>query len=162
MSFTCYTNLRISPGYIIVVTAMLILVASTGAISCGAKTDHMSKISSTLLEQVELRREQIASPDDERLKQMQDMGLSMGNLEKQLVFIYVNDQLTLEQVEDLRALGVNVHADSWIPAVGSHPLGFFIAEIPVDKLEELAARDYIIRLDTAERQSLPQCPVTSY
>jgi hypothetical protein len=57
---------------------------------------------------------------------------------------------------------VNVHADSWIPPVGSHPLGFFIADMPADKLEALAARDYVDKLDTAERQSLPQCPVTNY
>jgi len=124
--------------------------------------DYMGKVSGALLQQVELRRDQIASPDAERLKQMQDMGMSAGDLDKQIVFIYVKEPLSTAQAEDLSALGVNVHADSWIPPVGSHPLGFFIAEMPVDKLEALAARDYVARLDTAERQSLPQCPVTDY
>ncbi|MCX5993338.1 MAG: hypothetical protein NT177_03865 [Chloroflexi bacterium] len=124
--------------------------------------DYMSKVSSTLLQQVELRREQIASPNAERLKQMQDMGLSTADLDKQLVFIYVKEPLSTAQADDLSALGVNVHADSWIPPVGSHPLGFFIAGMPVDTLEALATRDYVARLDTAERQSLPQCPVTNY
>ncbi|MBN1689463.1 MAG: hypothetical protein JW901_00400 [Dehalococcoidia bacterium] len=127
-----------------------------------AKIDYMGKISSALLDQVELRREQIASPDNQRLKQMQDMGLSMVNLDRQLVYLYVKEPLSTEQADDLSALGVNVHEDSWIPAVGNHPLGFFIADMPVDKLESLAARDYIVRLDTGERQSMPVCPVPDY
>jgi hypothetical protein len=146
------------------IAAVLIFLTVTviGMISCAEKMDYMSKVSSALLRQVELRREQIASPNGERLKQMQDMGLSTADLNKQLVFIYVKEPLSTTQAEDLSALGVIVHPDSWIPAVGSHPLGFFIADMPVDRLEPLAARDYIDKLDTAERQSLPQCPVTNY
>jgi hypothetical protein len=166
MFFVYYTDLRPGPGagrrYRIVATLIYILVAILGMVSCVVKMDYMSKVSGTLLQQVELRREQIVSPDAERLKQMQAMGLSTGDLSKQLVFVYVKEPLSTAQAEDLSALGVNVHTDSWIPPVDSHPLGFFIAEIPVDKLEALAARDYIARLDTADRQSLPQCPVTDY
>jgi len=140
----------------------LTLVLLTGVASCAAKIDYMGKISGALLEQVELRREQMASPDDQRLKQMQDMGLSTVNLDRQLVYVYVNELLSPEQADDLVALGVNAHEDSWIPAVGNHPLGVFIADMPVDRLEQLAARYYITRLDTAERQSLPVCPVNGY
>jgi len=166
MSFAHYTDVKLSPvagsRYRTVAVLMFMLVTITGMVSCVEKVDYMSKVSSTLLQQVELRRDQIVSPDAERLKQMQDMGMSTGDLKKQPVFIYVKEPLNEKQSEDLSALGVNVHTDSWIPPVGSHPLGFFIAEMPVDKLEAVAARDYIARLDTAERQSLPQCPVTNY
>jgi hypothetical protein len=148
--------------YRIVAVLIFLPVMVIGMVSCAEKMGYMSKVSSALLQQVELRREQISSPNPERLKQMQDMGLSTADLNKQLVFIYVKGPLSTAQAEDLGALGVIVHADSWIPAVGSHPLGFFIADMPVDKLEALAARDYIAKLDTAERQSLPQCPVTNY
>jgi hypothetical protein len=166
MFFPCCMNVRLSPWAgsrnKTVAVLMLILAVIAGMISCVEKMDYMGKVSGALLEQVELRREQIVSPNAERLKQMQDMGMSTGDLKKQPVFIYVKEPLSTAQFEDLNALGVNVHADSWIPPVGSHPLGFFIAEMPVDKLEAVAARDYIASLDTAERQSLPQCPVTNY
>jgi hypothetical protein len=148
--------------YGIAAVLVFLLVTAAATLACAEKMDYMSKVSSTLLQQVELRREQIATPTAERLKQMQDMGLSTADLDKQLVFIYVKEPLSIAQAEDLSALGVIVHADSWIPPVGSHPLGFFIAGMPVDTLEALAARDYVARLDTAERQSLPQCPVTNY
>jgi hypothetical protein len=166
MANAYYTFMMINPragGRHVIITALLfILVIATAMVSCAEKMDYMSKVSSTLLPQVELRREQIASPNAERLKQMQDMGMSTSDLQNQLVFIYIKGPLSTSQSEDLSALGIKVHADSWIPPVGSHPLGFFIADMPVDKLESLAARDYIDRLDTAERQSLPQCPTTSY
>lgn len=166
MSNAYYANLRLSPGagsrHGIIAALALILVTVTGMVSCAVNMDYMGKVSGTLLQQVELRRDQIASPDAERLKQMQDMGLSTADLRKQLVFVYVKEPISTAQAEDLSAMGVNVHTDTWIPPVDSHPLGFFIAEMPVDKLEALAARDYVARLDTAERQSLPQCPVTNY
>ena len=162
MFCTCDKNPMADTGasgrYTIVTALIFILFAMSGMISCVGKMDYMSKVSGALLQQVELRREQIASPDPERLKQMQDMGLSTVDLYRQMVFVYVREPLSAAQAEDLNALGVKMQADSWIPPVGSHPLGFFIAEMPVDRLEALAARDYVARLDTAERQSLPQCP----
>lgn len=148
--------------YRIVAVLIFLPVMVIGMVSCAEKMDYMNKVSGALLQHVELRREQIASPNPERLKQMQDMGLSTADLNQQLVFIYVKEPLGTAQAEDLNTIGVKMHADSWIPPVGSHPLGFFIADMPVDKLESLAARDYVARLDTAERQSLPQCPVTNY
>jgi hypothetical protein len=166
MFFVYCTDIKLPPGavgcYKMAAVLMLMLVSITGMVSCVEKMDYMSKVSGTLLQQVELRREQIVSPNAERLKQMHDMGMSTGDLNKQPVFIYVKEPLSTAQSEDLNSLGVNVRTDSWIPPVGSHPLGFFIAEMPVDKLEAVAARDYIASLDTAERQSLPQCPVTNY
>jgi hypothetical protein len=166
MFFAYYIDLKLGPGagsrYGMVAVLMLMLVTITGMVSCVEKMDYMSKVSGTLIQQVELRREQIVSPSAERLKQMQDMGMSTGDLKTQPVFIYIKEPLSTAQSEDLSALGVNMHMDTWIPPVGNHPLGFFIAEMPVDKLEAVAARDYIARLDTAERQSLPQCPVTNY
>jgi len=166
MSSPHYMNLSLSPGaavwHRVLAISVFTLVAMTGTTSCAVKIDPMSKVSGALLEQVELRREQITTPDAERLEQMQDMGLLTENLTRQRIFVYVREPLSTAQAEDLITLGVNVHKDSWIPAVGDHPLGFFIAEIPVDILEELAARDYVVRLDTAERQALPVCPTISY
>jgi hypothetical protein len=137
-------------------------IIMTGAVACAEKEDYMHKVSGVLLQQVDLRKEQMASPSEERLTQMKDMGLIMHDLNVQLVFIYVNGAFSLQEEKELVDMGVKVHADSWIPPVGSHPYGFYIAEMPVEKLEVLAAKDYIIKLDTAERQSLPQCPVNTY
>jgi hypothetical protein len=116
----------------------------------------MSKVNSNLLQQIEMRRQQTASPSDQRLKQMQDMGMNTGNLKVQRVFIYLKETLTASQEKELSDMGVRIYPDSWIPPVGNNPTGFLTAEMPVDMLETLARAGFIVRLDTAERKSFPQ------
>ena len=53
-------------------------------------------------------------------------------------------------------MGITIYPDSWIPPAGNNPDGFYLADMPVDKLDALAAKDYVIRLDTAEKQLKPQ------
>ena len=72
------------------------------------------------------------------------------------VFIYFAQQPTSAQINELAVLGVTAYPDSWIPPVTSHPTGFILADIPVDKLDIIAAKNYIIQLDTAEEQYYPQ------
>ena len=53
-------------------------------------------------------------------------------------------------------MGITPYPDSWIPPVGAHPTGFIMADMPINKLEALAEKDYVVRLDTAERVLEPQ------
>jgi len=114
------------------------------------------KASSLLLLQVDLRKEQIAEPTPERLKQMQTMGMITEDLTLQRIYIHFEQEPTQPQLEDLRDLGITVYVDSWVPSVGDHPTGFILADMPIDKLNELAAKDYIIKLNTAEQVLEPQ------
>ena len=116
--------------------------------SCASPSD---KISSLLCAQVDLREQQIAEPTTERLEQMSALGMRTENLAIQRIFIHLAGEPTLSQVEELEASGITLYLDSWIPPVGAHPTGFVIADMPIDRLEELAAKDYVVRLDTAER-----------
>ncbi|MGD0854783.1 MAG: hypothetical protein ABSA18_03150 [Dehalococcoidia bacterium] len=139
--------------YIAILLSLPLVLTSVP--SCSGKPDALSKVSSSLLQQVEIRRQQIASPNDQRLKQMQDMGMNPGNLKVQQVFIYLKEPLTATQEKQLTEMGVKIYPDSWIPPVGNNPTGFLTAEMPVDMLEALAQIDFIIRLDTSERKSSP-------
>ena len=114
------------------------------------------KASSQLIAQVELRREQIAEPTPERTEVMKSMGMSLDKLDVQRIFIYMEQAPTAAQIEELQELGLTLYPDSWIPPVGTHPAGFFIADMPVDKLEALSGKEYIVKLDTAEQQLQPQ------
>jgi hypothetical protein len=86
------------------------------------------KASSLLLMQVDLRKEQMAEPTAERLKQMQTMGMRTEDLTWQRIYIHFEQEPTQPQLE----------------------------ELPIDKLNELAAKDYIIKLNTAEQVLEPQ------
>jgi hypothetical protein len=125
-------------------------------IACTGEIETNEKASSLLLTQVTLRKEQIAEPDPERLEIMKDMGMSVDNLAIQRIFIHLAQEPSQSQVAELEAMGITLYPDSWIPPVGEHPTGFMLADMPVDRLADLAAKKYIIRLDTAERQLEPQ------
>jgi len=53
-------------------------------------------------------------------------------------------------------MNIVLYLDSWIPPVGAHSTGFILADMPIDKLEALAKKDYVVTVDTAERQLEPQ------
>ena len=113
------------------------------------------KVSSQLLTQVNLRKEQIATPTVERLELMKNMGMMVDNLAMQRLFIHLSKELITPQTEELEALGIILYLDSWIPPTGGHPTGFIIADMPVDTLETLAGKAYIVRLETAEQMLEP-------
>ena len=139
-----------------------IMVAATAlgwlvSLSCAAvRAGYADKASPTLLVQIELRRKQMSAPTQERQQQMTAMGMRTDNPGVQRVFIYLYQPLTPAQADELRALSITLYPDSWIPPTGNHPAGFMLADMPVDKLEALAAKDFVIRLDTAETRLEPQ------
>ncbi len=138
----------------------IMICITGGSLACTESDTTKAKASSFLLLQVQLRQQQIDSPTAERRSQMQSMGMDVSNLSFQRVFIHLAQPLTPAQLVELQALGTTVHPDSWLPPVGNSPTGFVLADMPVDKLDALAAKDYVVSLDTAERQATPQRDVS--
>lgn len=117
---------------------------------------HKAKISSLLSIQVKAKRRALevvplAEGQIDTLKAMQARGAMVTPLNQQRIFIHTSEELNQAQVKELEDMGLTLYPESWIPPVGSHPTGFIVADMPVDKLDELAARDYVATLDTAER-----------
>jgi|SRR3990172_2370052 len=137
--------------------SILPLLACTKSETVNPVSGNVTEKASTLLiSQVNLREAQIAKPTPERLELMRNMGMKADNLEIQQVFIYMAAAPNAAQIAELKSIGLTLYLDSWIPPVGTHPTGFLIADMPVDKLNELAKKAYVIKLDTAERQLQPQ------
>ena len=144
--------------YIFTITAVLLNTAvCLSVISCSNTPAPAPKASQALLLQVELRKQQIAAPTDKRLEQMKSMSMITDNLTAQRVYIYMNDMATPEQEKELAEMVVKICPDSWVPPLANIPLGFYIAEMPYDKVKELAAKDYVVKLDTAEQKASPRC-----
>lgn len=114
-----------------------------------------TKATSRLLMQISLRRQQLADPTPERLEQMQAMGMNTEDLEIQRVFIHFAQELAPEQLKELEALGIIPYPDSWIPYAEGPSAGFMIADMPIDKLDDLMNKAYIIQLDSAEQALEP-------
>ncbi|MBI4330027.1 MAG: PKD domain-containing protein [Chloroflexi bacterium] len=117
-----------------------------------------SKISSRLDMQLKEKAVYIArggrmQPEEVTLPQL--IGRPLEEASRQKVFIHSAERPGPAQLAELRAMGIAVYPDSWIPPVGRHPTGFFYAESPVDQIQVLAARDYVSRVETAEMASKP-------
>jgi len=153
---SAHLSFKHSPHYLQVVLVSLILIGAMVNMSCTENTVTKTKASSALLVQVALRQQQQATPTAERLQQMQTLGMRTDYLGTQRIFIYMAQQLTPAQITELTGLGITIYPDSWIPPLANHPNGFVLADMPVDKLDALAAKDYVIKLDTAEQQLQPQ------
>jgi len=82
--------------------------------------------------------------------------MNTDKLNIQRIFIYLSEPLTHPQIAELEALGLSLYLDSWIPPTATHPEGFITADMPIDKLDEVASKDYIVRLDSTERLAQPQ------
>jgi hypothetical protein len=115
-----------------------------------------TKASALLLLQINLRQKQLAAPTADRLEQMKAMGMRIENLGMQRIFIHLAQEPTPSQIDELEVMGITPYPDSWIPAAAGHPAGFLVADMPIDKLDELAGKDYVVRLDTAEQMLEPQ------
>ena len=143
-------------GVVLVMTAIITAALVTGGQSQPGEEEIVNeKVSSLLLMQVDLREAQIAAPTADRLRQMQALGMRTEDLASQRIFIHFEQRPTQSQLDELQGLGITVYVDSWIPPVGAHPTGFMLADMPIDKLYDLAARDYVIRLNTAEQLLQP-------
>ena len=125
-------------------------------VSCSNVETINEKVSSQLLAQIKLRKEQIADPIPDRIEIMKNMGMRTDNLKIQRVFIHLNKKLSQSQIEEIVAMEIILYLDSWIPPVGGHSTGFILADMPIDKLQALSEKDYVVRLDTAERLLEPQ------
>lgn len=75
----------------------------------------------------------------------------LTQLNHEKVFLRFSQRPTPAQLSELSLLGVTAYPDSWIPPAGNHPTGFILADMPVDKLDALAAKNYVVSMDTAER-----------
>ena len=112
---------------------------------------EVTKATSLLLLQLHLRRQQLADPKPERLEQMEAMGMRMEDLEIQRVFIHLAQEPSAQQLGELEAVGIIPYPDSWIPSAEGPSAGFMVADMPIDQLDELAGKAYIIQIDTAEQ-----------
>ena len=79
--------------------------------------------------------------------------LAAENIE---VVIYSSEYPTQEILSGLMEKGISIKANAWIPPVSKHPYGFFITQVPANKIIDLLSSDFVKRIDIAEEISYPQ------
>jgi subtilisin family serine protease len=133
---------------------------STG-ITIGNNDPAISKISSSLSLHIKMKTHSSENSEDtdSRQKDMAEINSDGAEIEVSInekVFLYFNQFPTNTQIDELNSLGVTVYPDTWIPPVGNHPSGFILADVPLDIFNSLTEKNYLVKMDTAEKQSKPQ------
>lgn len=116
------------------------------------------KISGLLRLQIQIRTSYVSQPTSERLQAMRKMGMKIieAEIDRQLIYIHIKRKLNVAKIASLKKIGVTVYEDSWIPPLENHPTGYVIANVPINRLYDLAAKTYVVKLETAEQVFLPK------
>ena len=70
--------------------------------------------------------------------------------------LYVEEELPEARRNELEARGIALNPGLFVPPLpGRHPHGFHLARVPLDEVEWLAARDWVVRLETTEERFTP-------
>jgi subtilisin family serine protease len=137
-----------------ILTALLILAAAPSG--GGAATfDPAEKMGALLSYQITLKQEYLAHPD---ISVAQALSASAGthwDPKRQRLFLYLKVSPGLRFLQQIQALGITAYPETWVPAVGIHPMGVMLAEAPMQQVRELASLEDVVRLDTAEQVFWP-------
>ncbi len=148
-----------------ILCALMILFASSFGVVPAKAADNkpaVSKISSLLSLRIKIKTRYLAQAGSLSGGQVALSGADiqatgeLTNLNREEVFIRFAQRPTAAQISELSTLGVTTYPDSWIPPVGNHTTGFILADMPVEMLDALSAKDYVVNLDTAEAVAYPQ------
>lgn len=73
----------------------------------------------------------------------------------EIVAVYMESFPTSAEITQLEAENIKCYTDCWIPPLSNHPMGFFLAAVPVNKLDKALSFTFIKKMDTAEYQNVP-------
>jgi subtilisin family serine protease len=120
---------------------------------------HRAVIDSSLHRQIDEKLQMLQKTGaDEDRSLMSPQMVDEQNIsppDTQNIFIFSAARPGPDEIKELESLGLVVYEDSWVPPVGSHPAGFLSADMPVDKLYQVADIPFIVRMSTAERYMMP-------
>lgn len=142
---------KLSRYIAVIAVIVLLLVSFPGPPITAQPPPAGSKVTASLEMQVRDKvnyLQQASQPQDMLSPALKNIAPAEAAIQK--VFLHFARHPTPAQLDDLRSLGIAVYPDSWIPPVGNRPTGFIYAEMPVSRLPDLVARDYLLTLSNAE------------
>jgi len=110
-----------------------------------------SKLSALLRYQLALKQEYLLWPTDAVAQALAATTGSGWNPNRQRLFVYLDAEPDSLLLQELQAMGLTPHPETWIPPVGVHATGVMLADAPTEQVSALAAVESIARLETAEQ-----------
>lgn len=85
------------------------------------------------------------------LSKVSSDNLKSKSVVRKTVILYFDEYPTSDQIDELEQLGVEMFFDTWTLPVDDHPLGFFIASLPLENLGKIVELVAVKKIDSAER-----------
>ena len=77
------------------------------------------------------------------------------NSAKLAVFVHVKEKMSQTRIGELEQLGLTLFPETWIPPQGSNSTGFYLGEMQVSNIVQLARLSDIVRITSAEVEMKP-------
>jgi len=142
---------------VVLLAVLMVLIVSVLPVNSAAFTEETNEKASGLLSlQIANKMDYLETPPTANEIDISKVeGMPSENLATQMVVIYFTQEPGTSQIQELQDLGINVDEDSWIPAVEDHPNGYLLADMPIDKLDDLSSKDFVVKLDSGEGINKP-------
>jgi subtilisin family serine protease len=116
---------------------------------------YSKKISPLLAAQLNIKQSCLADSQNFSLNQFHNLNIRSNNPGRQRVYLFFRAFPSDQWIAELESLNGKIILDSWIPPLKNHPHGFIVADFPINQMNLLAEKEYIYRLETAERLLFP-------
>jgi len=145
---------------IITVLSLLIgqLLAAAG-VSAQDKDQTETKVNSLLEMRIQAKLEKYSFSifsQEQSLTPVDLSGDEFTDPNYEYIFIRFHEEPGEFETAELASEGITLYPDCWIPPVGDFKTGVMPAKMPVEKLDFLAGRNYVVGIDTAEARFSPQ------
>ena len=134
----------------------------TGAAFAADATNKPAKVSGQIRYHQQLKTRPAGVSDAQHKKDVQARGLKAEKLDREEVSLYVTRPLTAAEVQAFKTRGIEIQTNNWVPSVpGKHAHGFYLAEVPYHRLDELEQDARITRVASTEIEHQPHNDVAS-
>lgn len=115
----------------------------------------MTKISGSLKAQILQRQAYLQAPSPETYKVLEIQGLTSRPVESLILDLRLDAYPAGELAARLEALGVRLYEETWIAPFGGHVTGQLFAEVPLERVYELAAIPEVRELRSGQKVHYP-------
>lgn len=136
---------------LLVIFVFSLLGIGVGQSSAGKNVED--KIGAHLRAQIKEKESFIKAPTSAKYKGLKSLG--MKEARKHSVFMHFKKKPNKRQIKSLSRLSVET-SESWIPPNNIHKTGFIVAQVPLDKIQKVAKKYYVKKMETAEGVLNPQ------
>jgi hypothetical protein len=116
---------------------------------------YSKKVSPLLAAQLDIKLSQLVDPLSFSVDKFVNPSIRSNNPDRQRIYLFFKEYPSNQFISELESLDGKIILDSWIPALENHPYGFILAEFPISNINILAEKEYIFRLETAEKLIFP-------